>query len=708
MAVPFIQTTMTSGEIDPALRRRNDVKVYYSGLAKALNLLPRPQGGVQQRGGLRHWGKARRALADRSVTAGMMSTPLVIAAGTLADLAAGTGTGATFTAPAAGAVIVSVDLGTVFDAAAVDLVGFSAASGGGLNALIVETSLDALTWSEWARRDVRPSVNTRRVATPPRQSRRLRHVRLRAAVVLADLTLRQIRVMAETAVKLPVRVLRAQVATDPWFMVLTPGNCDLYRNKVFVTAVPLRYSAAQVPEVTSAHDGGGVLLFHNDVPTQLLQKRGADVEWHVEDYAFTGIPTRTFEDTGVTEPIISATRGYPGCGTFWNARLVLAKFKSLPQTVLLSRQDAPTNLDTSGTLATDAFLLDLRGDEQASPSIRRVRGGPRLEIYTQMGFFASSDSIAAKGQGFGFIIEERVSVEANARVVDGPQFSYFLEDGGNMARQLVFDDNSTQRYSSAEISVYAGHLVKNGRDLAFRPSQEDQQLMLLNMITEDGGWVIGSLLPSQELLGWTPHDAGGPVRALAAVGERGDILLAVERGDDIHLNLLDDAATLDMSVVMAAAPVLAGLDHLNGRDDVYVRCDAGIFGPLTVTGGSIAGLDIPPGQSVEVGVPFQWQARQLRLVGDAQRQIAFNRTIAVSVVKLTLDRASHFEMGVDDDPWREIDLEAAAGDPTLAERDFSGDVEEDGFLGLGDGAVNLRGQSVHPFALVSILREATW
>ena len=49
-----LQTNFNSGEMDPRLANRTDVKQFYQGAATALNVVSSPQGGIQRRPGLRY------------------------------------------------------------------------------------------------------------------------------------------------------------------------------------------------------------------------------------------------------------------------------------------------------------------------------------------------------------------------------------------------------------------------------------------------------------------------------------------------------------------------------------------------------------------------------------------------------------------------------------------------------------------------------
>ena len=708
MAVPFIQASFTTGENDPKLRTRADVKAFYTGLRRALNVVARPQSGFQLRGGLRHVSRLRRDLAYVPLQTAMLSSQLAVTAGSFDNALSAALPPLTLAAAPGPSVILDINLGLTRHVAAVDLLGFSAPAGG-VDWLIFEHSLDGVTWTEWGRRDLRPSLNSRRVAFPPGATRPMRRIRVRSAGATGALTIGFVAVLEQGAAKGAVRLFRHQVGAEPWIIAVTPANMDLFKGREWKAALPSPYTAQQIETLSLAHDAGGVIVFHPDVQPQLVQRRVSDDEWHIQSFPFNNIPTRNFDDTGLNEAIMSATRGWPACGCFWNQRLVIGGLRSLPQTLLLSAQGNPNGFDITASLATDAMSFDLSGDEQGIPQIRRLRAGPRLEVYTQMAFFYSAEQVAAKGSGFGFVLSERTPIREATRVIEASNYAYLIEDGGATLRRLSWDEKQIERYTTAEISVFNAHLVEGARDLACRPARSSQGFTLMAVSRDDRSWFMGWLLPTQELVGFAPQDAGGPVLAVAAVGTAQDIVLAVDRGADVHLEWLDDAARLDMSVLAPTGAAIAGLDHLTGRQDVFVRSDEAIIGPVAVQDGVLqAGLQ--PGAMCEVGVPFAWEAEQLRLAGDAQRQIAFNRTIHCSVVRLELDRASVFDMTVDDGEWRTVELPPRpdALDPTLAQRDFRGTVEEDGFLGSGDGSVRLRGSSLHPFELVSILREASW
>jgi hypothetical protein len=707
MAVPFTQSNFYSGEIDKRLRRRNDLKPYYTGLAKADNILPTPQGGARQRPATAHEGVVRRQLQPVTLTAGML-TGLAPTSGSFANLVDGAlATAATFPALGSAGVILTVDLGAIIPVMAMDLLQFNVptAGDGGVDRLEWHGSNDGYTWVPMAQLDLRPSLNTRRAARAPGFGWTWRYIRLSGNAAMGAMTVAGVAVWQESLVKSPVNVLYHQDETYSYSLVVTDRHVDIWREDGWVAACALPYLPAAIVGLTSAHQNDTALIFHPDHPPQRVMRR--DTEWHSDAPTFTNIPNEKYDGVN-DEPIMSATRGWPACGAFWSQRLWLAGIRSRPNAVLISILNTPYDLNTSGTLATDGIRLDLEADDTGLPAIRRMRPGPRLELYTKTGFFYSSDTVVAKGTAFSFPLSERVPVHENGRVVHATKNAYFIEDGGAVIREVNFDDNLAERYSTRELSLFWTNLVAGARDLVRVNARTTHAATLLWVLRDDGQLVCGSLIKTQEVEGFAPMPLGGIVHS---IGNASDISarVAVERGDRIHLERFDDTRTLDMSVIRPTGPMLTGLDHLNGRNDVWIRADERIIGPLTVSGGTL-NVELATGQTCEVGVAFTWELEQLRLAGDAQRQVAFNRTIHCSVVTLELERASVFDMNVDDGDWREVEPlpTPAQYDPTLVERDFKGTHEEDGFLGSNNGAVKMRGLSVNPFHLIAITRECSW
>lgn len=711
MGVPFSQLAMTAGETDERMALRSDVKSYYQSAKTMKNVLPTPYGGFGMRGGLRHWAMRRRVWQHIDLDAADVDVSAALTSGTVALLVDQSPYSAVvFAASAVAQTLLTVDLGAVMALSAFDVSAYQITSGTvGVDLLKVETSEDGTTWTEWGRRDLGTSKRTRRFATAPRQARTCRYVRLAAAGAHGALSLGGVDAWIETAQKSVVRILRHQTAeSGSYSLVLTDHNCDFYKDRAYLGSAPIWHVSSQLRQIKSAHSWDTAVLFHPDVAPIRLFRAGADDEWDGSPVDWSNMPTDTFGG-GAPEAIMSVTRGWPCCGAFCQNRLIMGGLRSLPQTIVFSNFGEPFNLDMSGTLATAAFRLDLDGDENGIPMVRMVRSGPRLEVATQMGFFYATDAVVAKGQNFAFAMSERVGIQNTSRLIDGGDAGFFIEDGGAVIRKVTFDDVSVDKYSTQPASILSAHLISGAIDMAVRRTRDTVNANQIHILRSGGGWTVFTYLGEQDISGFVPFVTAGTVEELGMLDDF-TIGVGVQRADDV-IEIYDPAARLDASVVLPAATALTGLDHLNNRTDVVARQGAMAWRGLHVTGGALALPDaVVPGDVIEVGLSFDWEFEQHRLAGDAQRQIALNRMVNVSVVQLDVTATGPFELTVDDDEWRPVEPRSVPVilDPSEGERFFSGVVEQDGFCGGIDGRVKLRGSSPWPFICRAITRDATW
>lgn len=711
MGIAFTQAAITAGETDPRLSRRADIDSFYTSVSKALNCVPSPFGGFKPRGGLRHWSRARHRLADIALSAGGITFAVAPTTGTAETLLLADVAGVTFPALGAPAVLFTVDIGAIVAVSAFDFMQYQIVSGGGgTDLLAVEHSTDGATWTAWGLRDVGTTLRDRRFAFPPRQPQLVRFIRVRATAAMGSLAVTYIAALVETAERSAVRVLRHQTPQNgSCALVLTDRNCDVWRAGVLLSSVLIPHRHAQLDLVTSAHSFETAILFHRDVSPTRIFRGGGDDEWGGNTLSFSNIPLEPFD--GVTpEPIMSSARGWPACGCFWQQRLVLAGLRSVPQAILLSLLGEPFNLNTAGALATDGMRFDLEGDDSGLPSIRRVRAGPRLEVATQMGLFFSNEAVAAKGSSFGFAISERTPIAERSRLCDVGDTSFFVQDGGAVIRQMSFDEQTADKYSTTPISTRSAHLVLGSLDLVRAAPIDETNADLVHILRTGGAWTLCVWHAAEKVSAYMPMQTAGIVAEIGVTDDR-TVGLAVDRSGDYHLEIYDPAALLDMSVVKPAATLITGLGHLDGRTDVVAIQGATRWDNLSVASGQLA---LPAadaaGPSIEIGIAFAWELHQHRLAGDSQRQIPMDRMVSVNVVELKLVRTGPFEATVDDEPWRDIEPVGFALDldPTAEERLFTGILEMDGFFGGFDGAVKLRGSSIWPFECHYILRNATW
>lgn len=712
----FLQAAFSGGEQSPLLAARGDIKGYYQAGAQMKNLVPLPYGGFESRPGMPYVGRVRRILEEITVTEPMLTAPLA-QAGTLDELVDGDdATLAVFNVPAAPwpKPFFTIDLGAATVIAAVDIVAYkTTALASGPNLVAVETSPDAVTWTALdGPRDIDVLTRTRRFALAPQVSRTCRYIRfvVVGAGIVGQTTIGRVRVWREGATASAVKLFAHKVTDDTGYIVaLTDRNAEIYKNGNRVASVPTNVAHAQVPDVNTASSLDTFLTFHPDCQPWRLFRQGSDDEWDGVAVTFQNIPTEKFD--GVTpEAIMSAARGWPACACFYQQRLVLGGFKALPQTVVLSLLGDVYNLNTGGTLATDAIRADIEADENETPRIVRLRAGRRLEIYASNAFFYVPDQVIAKGAAFGLARSQgSVGASARPRVTDGDGAAFFVQTGGTVLRELLYVDADSD-YKATPISTLSPHLIRDPVESAKRAATNTTHADHVYIINADGKGTMVVTLRSQDITGLVPWETDGLLKS-TAVDRTVGVYFAVERNGNVGIERMEADAVLDASVrVGAGVTVVTGLDHLEGKA-VWAWQDGSPAGPWTVTGGQIT-LDTPTVASAEVGLFVRWTFEMLRIVGDATVQIPDDAPRRCHGVTIWGDARSLPPMTLtangDDVMIVEPEEDALGFDTSLAERLGSARVRVDGLMGFDQGQIKLEALVPAPVRILAIARAVHW
>jgi len=193
-----------------------------------------------------------------------------------------------------------------------------------------------------------------------------------------------------------------------------------------------------------------------------------------------------------TDDLFSATRGWPGCGAFYQGRHWMGGFKARPDLLVGSRAGA---------------IFDFRADEDpiaGSPiavapnvddkvEIMAIYPGRHLQIFTSSTEFYIPDEP---------ITVDNIALKATSRLgageftlpVDVQGGTLFVDRNGRAIREYLFTD-AEQSYSAEPVSLLAGHLVAQPRSVALRRGSDiDKPTMLL--LANTGVDRLGNTVPA--------------------------------------------------------------------------------------------------------------------------------------------------------------------------------------------------------------------
>ena len=292
---------LSAGELDPGLAARQDLSFYEKGLKAAKNILCRPKGGFEDRGGFVHVGKVRAELEAVSIPPGAVTVP----SGTT-TITTGPGGDPIIivtdpVVPSGGGYVMQVDFGQAETIHLMDVFQFEVSGAAASEAWQVEYSDDAVSWTLWAGPWASDGEQSRRAGLEPGEAVSARYFRVYGLAAIAGRTFSagEVRFWRESSTMSPVRLFGFSYDADvDYLMVQTDRNIEIYNDKSRVASVPVPHTAADLARVSREQDLDTLFLFHEDYAPLRVLRYGGDDEWDVPELELENIPREQF--SGVT------------------------------------------------------------------------------------------------------------------------------------------------------------------------------------------------------------------------------------------------------------------------------------------------------------------------------------------------------------------------------------------------------------------------
>ncbi|WP_137179449.1 hypothetical protein [Roseomonas sp. AR75] len=456
----------------------------------------------------------------------------------------------------------------------------------------------------------------------------------------------------------PARLIPFEFNTEQTYLVvLSAGLLQLFRDDVPVAALPAPWTAEMLPQIAFTQNADTLLLFHPDMFPKRIT-RTSDVDWTIADFDFVRPPFHLFtpgiaiqasgtsgavtltaagdvfrwqhvgarfkiggrrvmitavagvsqaaalvEDTladtnptlDYTEAAFSDARGWPVCGCFHQARLVLGGSRELPNRLWLSRTGDLGDFDPGTGLDDEGIDFALLSDQVNA--IRGVFSGRHLQVFTSGAeWMVTGDPLTPASIQLSRQTRIGSPVDRMVPPVDVDGSTVFVARSGRAVHEFAYTDVA-DAYQANDLALVARHLVQTPRSMAY-----DQTERLLHMVMADGSIATLTLYRAEQVIAWTRQETQGAFRA---VGETdGRVFAVVERDGTHRLERFDATLALDAALSGTAAlpqDSWSGLDHLEARE-VGVLADGAPRGMAVVANGRIT-LD-PPAGSVAAGLTF--------------------------------------------------------------------------------------------------------
>ena len=512
-----IQNSFTSGELDPKLIARDDVKAYDAGLTTALNVVVLPQGGVKRRPGLEYitelGGSPENGIrlvsfefntSDAYLLAFTNLRMYVIKNGVLQTNIAGSGNDY-------------------------------------LTTTITSAMLSEMCWVQSAdtlivtQEDMIPKKITRTSDT---------------AWTIVDVTFT---FNPQHAFTLTVENTSAAGTLTPSG---TEGKIDLTTQHAYWTDPDDIGSYVNI--IGGTQFGRAKIV---DIESTTIAQAIVEIPF----FGTTAIANADWEHETGYEDTFSVSRGYPRTATFHQGRLFFGGSKSRPSTIFASRINAFFDFNPGEGLDDDAFVATL--DTNQLNTITDVLSANYLQIFTTGGeFFAPQDfSDPLTPSNFIAKLQSSHGSKENIRVQNISGSTIYIQRQGKALNEYIYDRGG-DGYLTSQISLLSSHLLSTPIDMSIRKATSTDEGDRLLVVNNDGTCAVYTLLRDQNIVAGTQFTTDGSFLNVGTVVD--DQYVAVKRTinsvDKYYIELFNEAFTVDSGLAGGAASSVAS-GHLNQK-----------------------------------------------------------------------------------------------------------------------------------------------
>lgn len=614
----LLKTSFTSGELDPELVARNDIKHYYNGAETMADVTPKAQGGFTRRPGLEFINDVTADIGapgawfwadfvfDPDTTYGLLFLPTVIKVFRNR------------------ALVYTITATPWDEAELLDGISFIQDADTMLvfcNILRPQSILrtDDTTWTigdipfdSIPKYDYVPDEDDRSSDTAPAGTLTPSAI-TGSAITLTRGTTGWIAGDVGKFVFMNGGVARITGYTSGT-VVTAKVLVDFYDTAAQATGTWTVDSAAIQPSATSGNikvDASGSIFSSGDVGQKISGGGGlVRITQYVSPEQVLGVTEVPFASTDPIpshqwvinqgfEDTWSDVRGWPTHGCFHQGRLVLAGGPRLA--AWGSRVGSFYDFELGSGLDADPWEIAINTGGQ----VTNIASLKDLIIFTTGAEFVDSHKPATPGNVAPESVT-KIGSEPGIVLVDLEGEAIFVQKSGKSLRQFYYD-NDKQNYQGDDLTLLASHLVNQPVSLARRrrtSTTESDQLVIVNT---DGTARRCNLIMNQDVIAWSRINTGGTFHLTGIDNE--DVYFLIEREIDgntvFYVESFDDEAYLDCSVrVESGLPDDALVAAHLASEEVTVMADDIDMGEYQLDGSGEATLARPAETFYEIGLNF--------------------------------------------------------------------------------------------------------
>jgi len=244
----------------------------------------------------------------------------------------------------------------------------------------------------------------------------------------------------------------------------------------------------------------------------------------------------------------------------------------------------------------------------------------------------------------------------------------YVQRGGRTAREFAYNYEA-DGFKSPSMSLLANHI---GAVPFKRMAYAAEPYSIIWMLRVDGTVAGLTYNRDENVVGWHRHEFGGFVESIATLPApdnlQDSLWMVIRRnidGNEVRYvekmmpfwdfgSAIEDAHFVDSGLRYSGDPtdVVFGLQHLEGREDIYGLADLLPVGPLTVTNGAVT-LPLPAADII-LGIGFESIGESSSLENGAQDGTAQGKKKRINAVTVNVWQSYGGEIGTWNDDERQI------------------------------------------------------
>lgn len=382
----------------------------------------------------------------------------------------------------------------------------------------------------------------------------------------------------------------------------------------------------------------------------------------------------------------SGSRGWPAAATFHDGRLYLAGGPR-PSTINGSRIGEFFDFEPGSGL--DDEPIELTMDTDQLNDIVNLFSLRDLVIFTTGGEFyiperpitpnsSSTVNATRRGSKKGLRIQE----------LDGA--ALFVQRGGKAVREFALLEDGSGNYISDNLSLLSSHMINDPVDFKKRRATSTEENDLLVMVNADGTAAICSAIRNQQVIAWSTMDT--PNGNLLACGvDDTDLYFLVERtingGTKYFVEIFDSTLRHDCAVYVdtsAANTSTITAAHLLNEDEIHCYADDNYQGSFTLDGSGQATIPNESDAYYECGYFFPVDAKTLPIEPTLPEGTAFGKKKRIIEITAELNETEHIVLNGREATFKQFGLSGSGSPLDVDGLSFTGRHTEEGFLGYDE------------------------